>query len=178
MATDDVIVRLRLRDAKKFQSDADKSGKAIGSIGTNSKKANKHLAVIGGGFKKAGPPMVLAGAAAVGFGVKAVQAFNESRKVAADTSNVIKTTGGAANVSAKQVGDLAGSISKKTGIDDEQIQSGENMLLTFTKVRNETGKGNDIFNQASSIMTDMSAKFGGDASKSAIQLGKALNDPV
>ena len=36
----------------------------------------------------------------------------------------------------------------KSGIDDEAIQSGENLLLTFTDIRNEVGKGNDIFNQA------------------------------
>jgi phage-related minor tail protein len=81
-------------------------------------------------------------------------------------------------VSAKQVGDLAGAIAKKTGVDDEAIQSGQNLLLTFTNVKNVVGSGNDIFNQATKIMTDMSVALGTDASGSAIQLGKALNDPI
>ena len=56
--------------------------------------------------------------------------------------------GGSANVTAKQVDKLSASLMEKSGVDDEVIQSGENMLLTFTKIRNEAGKGNDIFNQA------------------------------
>jgi hypothetical protein len=73
---------------------------------------------------------------------------------------------------------LAGSISAKTGIDDEAIQSGQNLLLTFTEVQNRAGKGNDIFNQTTKVMTDMSAALGQDTKASAMQLGKALNDPV
>lgn len=122
--------------------------------------------------------------AAGGFGALAIgaknafSAFKESEQVGRQTEAVLKSTGGAARVTAKDVGDLATAISKKTGIDDEAIQSGENLLLTFTNVRNETGKGNDIFNQATKIMTDMSVALGTDAKGSAIQLGKALNDPV
>lgn len=102
----------------------------------------------------------------------------ESQKVSAQTAAAIKSTGAAAGVSADQVGDLATAISNKTGIDDEQIQSSENMLLTFTNVRNELGKGNDIFNQATQTVTDMSVALGQSGKTSAIQLGKALNDPV
>ena len=70
------------------------------------------------------------------------------------------------------------ALERKTGVDGDQIQSGENMLLTFTNVRNEVGKGNDIFNQATSTVLDMSVALGQDTKSSAIQLGKALNDPV
>ena len=72
----------------------------------------------------------------------------------------------------------------KTGIDDETIKSGQNMLLTFTGIRNEAGKGNDVFNQTSSVLTDMTAALtGGNVSASAMRstakvLGKALNDPI
>jgi len=102
----------------------------------------------------------------------------EAAKVGRMTDAVIKSTGGAANVTASQVSRLAEAISNKTGIDDEQIQSAENLLLTFTNVRNEVGKGNDIFNQASQAAIDMSVALGTDSKSAAIQLGKALNDPV
>jgi hypothetical protein len=107
-----------------------------------------------------------------------IHEWQESSKVAAQTAAVIKSTGGAANVTAKQVDALSTSLMKKTGIDDEVIKSGENMLLTFTNIHNEAGKGNDIFNQATRTLIDMSTALGTDASKSAIQLGKALNDPI
>lgn len=63
-------------------------------------------------------------------------------------------------------------------MDDEAIQAGENMLLTFTRVRNEVGKNNNIFAQATATVQDMAAAFGGDAVSNSKILGKALNDPI
>src|SRR5678815_4520187 len=74
--------------------------------------------------------------------------YNQGAKVAAQTNAVIKSTGKAANVTAKEVEDLGHYMMLKSGIDDEVIKSGENVLLTFTKIRNEAGAGNDIFFQA------------------------------
>jgi hypothetical protein len=107
-----------------------------------------------------------------------VDEAREAARVGRMTDAVLKSTGGAANVTAGQVSRLAEAISNKTGIDDEQIQSAENLLLTFTNVRNEVGKGNDIFNQASQAAIDMSVALGTDSKSAAIQLGKALNDPI
>jgi hypothetical protein len=114
----------------------------------------------------------------VTFFKDAIGEATRRRKVGAQTAAVLKSTGGAANVTAKQISDLATAISNKTGIDDEAIQSGANLLLTFKNIRNESGKGNDIFNQTTSIMTDMAAAMGQEPRSAAIQLGKALNDPV
>jgi hypothetical protein len=122
---------------------------------------------------------LVAGAAAAGYAIKeTTEAAEESNRVHDQTAAVLKSTGHAANVSQKDVEGLAGAISHKTGIDDEQIQSGSNLLLTFTNIRNEVGKGNDIFNRATETIVDMSAALGQDTSSSAIQLGKALNDPI
>lgn len=103
---------------------------------------------------------------------------NEAIKVGRQTEAVLESTGHAAGLQARDVDRLATSISKKTAIDDEQIQSAENMLLTFTGVRNELGAGNDIFDRATRTIVDMSVAMGTDMNTSAIQLGKALNDPV
>jgi hypothetical protein len=115
----------------------------------------------------------LAVAAKAGF-----QEMVEGQKVSAQTAAVLKSTGGAAKVTSSEISKLATALSRKSGIDDEVIQSGQNMLLTFTNIRNEVGKGNDIFNQATSTITDMSVALGQDMKSSAIQLGKALNDPI
>jgi hypothetical protein len=66
----------------------------------------------------------------------------------------------------------------KSGVDDEAIKSSENLLLTFTNIRNETGKNNDIFNQATKATLDMSTALGNDLKGSSILVGKALNDPI
>ena len=113
-----------------------------------------------------------------------ISGAEEADRVNRATAAVIKSTGGAAHVTAGQVQDLGNSIMKKTGIDDESVKAGANMLLTFRNVRDETGKGNDIFNQATSTLTDMTAALtGGNVSAEslrgkAVMLGKALNDPV
>jgi hypothetical protein len=115
----------------------------------------------------------------LGFAVKAgISEFLDAQKVMAQTEAVLKSTGGAAKVTADDVSGLAEALMKKSGVDDEAIQSGENMLLTFTKIRNETGKGNDIFNQATEATLDLSVAMGKDMSSSAILVGKALNDPI
>ena len=128
---------------------------------------------------KAGAIAVAGGAALLGGFLKgSIEEAREAQKVGALTNAVIKSTGGVANVTAKDVDRLATSISNKTGVDDEASASGQNMLLTFTNVRNEVGKGNDIFNQATVAAVDMAAAFGGDAVSNSKMLGRALNDPT
>lgn len=143
-----------------------------------------HLSVgkVARGVAAVGP--ALAGLA-VGAGIKQfIDDARESARVGRLTEQVVKSTGGAAKITAEQVGDLATAISNKTGADDEAIQSGQNLLLTFTNIRNGVGKGNDIFNQASQAITDMTAALNdGQVTaegmhSSSIQLGKALNDPI
>lgn len=127
---------------------------------------------------------VAAGVGAAGLAGLAVVAkvgfdeFNQGQKVAAQTNAVLKSTGRVANVTAKQVDDLAVSLMKKSGVDDEVIKSGENVLLTFTNIRNEAGKGNKIFTEATKAILDMSVALGTDLQSSTIQVGKALNDPI
>jgi hypothetical protein len=202
MARDGVDIRLRLQEARKFQSDAKRSGRAVDDLGDRARRAGRKASESGRGFSvlgvrmrglggisagvgatfrhSAGAALAAAGGfLAIGAGIRtAATEYSESARVGAQTNAVLRSTGRAANVTAKQVGDLAQAISNKVGIDDEAIQSAENLLLTFTDVRNETGRGNDVFNQATRVITDMSVALGTDMRGSAIQVGKALNDPI
>jgi hypothetical protein len=108
----------------------------------------------------------------------AIHALAEVDKIAGQTAAVIKSTGGAAGVTADQVAALADALERKTGIEAESIQKGQNLLLTFTNIKDAAGAGNDIFSQSTRIMADLATAMGGDASGAAIQLGKALNDPT
>jgi hypothetical protein len=94
------------------------------------------------------------------------------------TEAVLKSTGEVAGVTGGQVDKLTESLSRKDGIDQAQVRTGENLLLTFTGIRNEVGKGNDIYDQATEAVLNMSAALGQNTRNSAIQLGKALQDPV
>src|SRR4029077_14765408 len=88
-----------------------------------------------------------------------INEIKESQQVTAATQAVIKSTGAIANVSAKQVDNLELSISNLSVFDDEAVKHGENLLLTFRNVKNEAGKGNDIFNQATLQLANMAAAF-------------------
>ena len=115
------------------------------------------------------------GAGLVGLGVfinDSIQSAMESQNVLAQLNAVLTSTGGVAGVTAQQATDLATSLQKVTRYSDEAVLGGENLLLTFTNI------GQDIFPQATGIMLDMSTALGQDVKSSAIQLGKALQDPI
>jgi hypothetical protein len=132
-----------------------------------------------GGLGSVAKTGAAAGFVALAFGLKkSYDEGLEAQKVMAQTKAVLKSTGGAANVTAKDLGKMSTALSNKIAVDDEAIQSAGNLLLTFKNIRNEAGKGNDMFNQTLTATMDMSAAMGQDAKSSAIQLGKALNDPV
>jgi hypothetical protein len=129
--------------------------------------------------------LIGAGIAAIKFGADSVKAFSEAQAVLAQTENVIASTGGAANVTSQDVLNLATKWQNLSGVQDDAVQTSENLLLTFRSVHNEVGKGNDIFNQATGAILDMSTALNGGAIPSVedlkgntIQLGKALNDPI
>lgn len=135
------------------------------------------------GAAKAG--FALAGLAALKFGADSVKAFSESQQIGAQTTAVLRSTGGAANVTADDVESLANEIRNLSGIDDEAVQASENLLLTFRDIHNEAGKGNDIFNQTTLAIADMATAMNQGAipsqeqlAQTTIQVGKAMNDPI
>lgn len=153
------------------------------------KSASKTLRGIGGAaddmgakFKKVSAGIALGvGAVLAGIGkiaVDSVQALIRIERLGAQTESVIKSTGGAANVTAEHVAKLADALEKTTTTEAESVQEGANLLLTFKNIRNEAGKGNQIFDRATAIMVDMARALGTEAKDGALQLGKALNDPV
>lgn len=147
-------------------------------VGAENAKASSRA--IGGEMESLGgvASRVIGGIALGGLVHSVFGEADEARKVGAQTEAVLRSTGGAANVTAAEVGDLATSLSNLAGVDDELIQSGANLLLTFKSVRNEAGAGNDIFNQATAIALDMSKALGTDLTSAVTMVGKALEDPI
>lgn len=137
-------------------------GRKAGGIGNTVKKGLK-LAAVG---------IAAAGAAAIAFGVSSVKSYQESENAIAQLNAVLKSTRGIAKVSAKSAISLANSLQKVTRYSDEQVLSAENMLLTFTKI------SKDVFPDTTKAVLDMSTAMGTDLKSTAIQVGKAMQDPV
>jgi phage-related protein len=105
----------------------------------------------------------------------AVSDAREANQLMAQTEQVIKTTGNAAGVTATHITDVATALSAAAGkslFGDDQVQQAENLFLTFTNIK---GK---VLDAATSISVDMAQALGGEPKSQAIQLGKALNDPI
>lgn len=140
----------------------------------------------GSGFSKAlkgvGIAAVATGAAiTAGFIVTLKRGFDElsaGQKVSAQTAAALKSTGEAAGVSQKHIEKYASELARIIPIDDEVIQAGQNVLLSFTSIRNELGKGNDVFDRATKVAADYASRTGKDMSQAALIFGKALESPV
>lgn len=128
--------------------------------------AAKKVAVFGLGVATAAT-----GAFAAGMGVAISEAM-DAEKNFAQLEAVIKSTGGAAGVTAQEVADMASALAAQTTYTDDAILEGQNLLLTFTNI------GKDVFPTATQALVDMASAMGTDVKSGAIQLGKALNDPV
>jgi cell wall-associated NlpC family hydrolase len=162
----------------------------IAGVGSQARRAEQDLGklsrgvVAGSGvFRGLGRSIAFASAGFLGgYGLTAaiggaVHELRESIRVTAQTNQALRSTGAVAGITARGIDQLAQSLLRKTGVDDEATKTSANLLLTFTQVRNEAGRGNDVFNQSVKAVVDMSAVIG-DLSSNSIQLGKALNDPV
>lgn len=193
MASENITLNIRERGAQKTASQIDKTGKAVGRFGSKAKHTSTQMRTLTSASAATGRSVshlrgILTGAglsfAGLALGVRhVVLAYENQRKITAQTAAVIKSTGGAAHVTDSQVANLADTFSKKTAVDDEQIQQGLNMMLSFRRVRNEVGKNNDVFTQAGQAAQDMSAFFIAsgkdlDVATASLQIGKALNDPT
>jgi len=154
-----------IASAQRKTSTLEKVGFQTGRGLRNTADNLKKIAVVGAGLV----------ASQVAFGIRSLTQLAE---VENQTAAVLKSTGQAANVSAEEIRAHAEALEDLSTVDDKVIQAGENMLLTFTNIRNEAGKGNDIFTQATDTLLDLSVAMGTEPKQAAIQLGKALNDPV
>lgn len=122
---------------------------------------------------KAGLAVFAAGVAAVGTGLAySLKQAMEAQEGLAQLDAVLKSTGGAAGVTRDMALELADSLSAVTRFSDDSVLAAENLLLTFTNI------GEDVFPRATETLLDMATAMGTDAESGAIQLGKALNDPI
>ena len=117
------------------------------------------------------------GALAAGL-AGAISELIDIERLNAQTAAAIRSTGGAAKVTLGDIEKLSEGLERTTTTERQVVQEGANLLLTFTKVRNEVGRGNDIFDQATKSALDLSVAMGMDMRSASLMLGKALNDPV
>jgi hypothetical protein len=138
------------------------------------------LAPLGMGAKLATAAR-FAGAAGLGYTAfqqakDAVRYANDVQAAQLQVAQAIKSTGGAAGVTAKDVFNLSSKIGNLAGVQRTQVQASESVLLGFTRIRNE---GVDkIFDRTSMAVANVATRLHEDLSTAALQVGKALQNPI
>lgn len=147
----------------------DEASSVLKSFGDTAGNVGSKIADVA---KVAAVGIAAAGAAAIGFGVVSVKAFSESEDLITQTNAALKSTGQSAGIAGYQITQLAEALQKTTAYSDEQVRSVENLLLTFTNVKDV------VFKQATPAILDLATAMHEDLQSATIQVGKALNDPV
>lgn len=107
------------------------------------------------------------------FGVAGVRAFNEQAQAIAQVEQGLRSTGNQVGRTSQQLQQLASGLQENSLFGDEEILQGVTaQLLTFTSIA-ETQ-----FERTQQAALDLATRLGGDLQSSAIQLGRALNDPT
>lgn len=119
---------------------------------------------------------LLAGGVAFGaftLGVKAaIQEAEKFEQIQRRTEAVLRATGNAAGLTAKDIRALAQDIEGATLFEEEDIEAAAQQLLTFRAVAGET------FKEAIRLAVDLAEVGFGSVSSNAVQMGKALEAPT
>jgi tetratricopeptide (TPR) repeat protein len=135
------------------------SKKSFGSVNRTMNKLSKSIFSLKG--------------AIAGLGIaKSVQLFVRQEQAVFQLEQRIKSTGGAAGLTSQELQKMASSLQKVTTFGDEAVIEMQSLLLTFTRIRGDT------FKRAQEAVLNVATALGTDLKSAAIQVGKALNDPV
>ena len=140
---------------------------------TKMSKVRKRFGAVG---KRLGQTAARAGIA-IGVGLVAgvtlaITAAAKQESAEKKLAAVLKATGNAAGLSAKEIKAHAAELQKTTKFGDEVTINTQAILATFKEIKG------DQFKAATVAILDMSTVLDQDAKQGAIALGKALNDPI
>ena len=139
--------------------------KKIKDVSVSAKDLQKDL----GSIAKASGLVFAGTTAAIGI---TVAAWRVQEQAIFRQQAVLKSTGYAAGITSMELQKMASALQDVTTFGDEAIIQGQNLLLTFKQI------GKDVFPQATEVMLDVATAMGQDMKTTAVQLGKALNDPI
>jgi hypothetical protein len=152
-------------------------------VGDGIKKAQKEFAQLEGagaktGFaiKKAFLPATAALGAFGGFMIGAARGAEDARIANEKLGNVLSSMGWGATTD--RVSAYAEQLEKTVAVDADVIKATQTKLATFSELTKTVNKAGGAFDRATVAALDMAAAGFGTAEGNAVQLGKALQDPI
>ena len=147
---------------KRLDAAIDQSGKSLTAMEARAKALGTALGL-----------SIPGGVATLGLALRKVVAeSSEAQRVQSQLAAGLRSTGFASGQTVAALNLHAEALARVSTFSDEAIGSAQSILLTFTKLSGQT------FPRATAALVDMATRMGGDLSGAAVQLGKALNDPV
>jgi hypothetical protein len=150
------------------------ASKGFVSMGSAMKSVAKGTAVVAAA-------VAAAGAAIGALTYKLILSGEAANSADARVRNIAKSMGlfgDQSDAVAERLNNLADKIELQTGVDGNAIQLTQAKLLTFKELANTADELGGNFDRATQAAVDMAAAGFGAAEQNAVQLGKALNDPV
>ena len=171
MAADsEVKIKISATHAQ-FAADMQKARRSVETNATGMQRAMDRVRSSFAGVS--GSIGMLAGALAIGAAFRGIiNAVIEQQRAVAQLEQTLKSTGRYTPELSKKLQDYAGDLQKVTAYGDEAVVAMQALLLTFTRI------GGDEFNRAQMAVLDVATALGTDLKTAALQVGKALNDPV
>lgn len=122
-----------------------------------------------------------AGAAAVGLGTSIYLGFQKAEQANKRVFAIAKSMnlfGSQTGAVTKRLTDLGDALERETGLTAESIKETQAKLLTFAQIAKTADIAGGAFDRATKAAIDMGAAGFGEATNNAVQLGKALQDPI
>ncbi|WP_337875600.1 phage tail tape measure C-terminal domain-containing protein [Elioraea sp.] len=148
---------------------------AAGQVRGSLEGLTSRLGPLGGALSRLGPAGLVAGAGVAGLGLiltRGVQEAAEADRSYRRLEAVLRATGHASGLTAREIAGFAEEMERSTLASAESVQDAAAVLATFRSVSGET------FTRAIRLAQDLSTVFGQDLAATATQLGKALEEPV
>ena len=133
------------------------------------------LSFIATGLGRIGVKGLGVSAAFVGmvFAVRnSLKVFQEYELQMLKVEALVKSTGGTAGFTSKQLNEMAVGLATATMASANEMRNAQGVLLTFKAI------SGDVFESALGLTVDIGAAMGQTATSGAKQLGKALEDPA
>jgi len=170
----ELIVNLRLRD--QFTAPVKKLQANLQTLDRQTAQLQRGLGKVGQGLKTGIGNAAKIAAVGVGFLALQLRAgiteLIEWEDAQLQVNAAIKSTGGVAGVTAKQVEGLADKYADLSLVEDDVILGAQAILLRFPKVTK------DVFEPALKASLDLSQAMGTDLTSATRMVARALDDPI
>ena len=170
MQTLDLALRVRSQMQQAIR-DLDRLEGELRDVDRQAERTSSGVGKVGGALRTSFGPL-LAGAG-VALGLRAITRNTiEAEQALVQLDARLRSTGGAAGLNRAQLVEMASALQDVTTFGDETVQSVQALLLALPRI------GSDVFERALAAVLDMSVGLKQDLTSAAVQVGKALNDPI